>query len=139
MGVLFICVEVPLLCHWQLLLLLHSPLYSLPLQCLKAELRESDLESDWGCNVSPVSWALLAEGQSSEPPGQDRRLTIQHDHTCVERFFPPFLNFFARRRHGILNLVFPLTRVSGECRSINKQTVIRTGKSSRKISDVIKN
>ena len=75
MGVLFICVEVPLLCHWQLLTSLHRPLYSFPLECLKAALRESEQGSNWGCNDSPGSWALLAEGQRSEPPGQDRRLT----------------------------------------------------------------
>ena len=54
--------EVPLFCHRHLLLSLHRPLYSLPLQCLKAVWRESDLGGDWGCNVSPVSWSVIAEG-----------------------------------------------------------------------------
>ena len=48
--------EVPLSCHRHLLLSLHRPLYSLPLQCLKAELRESD----W--RATGVVMSLLSVG-----------------------------------------------------------------------------
>ena len=105
-GIIYLF-EVPLLCHWQLLLLLHRPLYSLPLQCLKAASKVIWLESDWGCNASLVSWAVLAEGKWSFAYWDWIFVGLVHTNTdvCNGTFRDSELHY--QTRAGILNLDAP--------------------------------
>ena len=88
----------------------HRPLYSLPLQCLKATFRESE------CQLGRTSGGIKEWAYWDRIPGG-----LVHTNTCVCSGPTRFSELLYLKRVGILNLLCPLTRVSGECRHINKK------------------